>query len=231
MKAETRSGVVQWAAREAFGSPVIVILLSLIANEWGWLMAWLLGGVFLLTFIGQAVLLIPRSPELLVARNKRLREDTKVWDKVLLPLYGLASLATLVIAALDHRFGWGPVMPTWLQFLGLALCAYGSAVATWAMSANAFFEYDARIQSDRNHAVCTTGPYRFIRHPGYHGAMMLAAGMAVVLGSVWALGPAVIAAGLLAARTALEDRMLIAELPGYAEYAGRARRRLCPRVW
>ena len=99
------------------------------------------------------------------------------------------------------------------------------------MFANAYFEYDARLQTDRNQTVCTTGPYRSIRHPGYHGAMSLAAGIAAALGSFWALVPAVIAVGLLAARTGLEDRMLIAELPGYAGYAERVRWRLCPRIW
>jgi len=92
---EVRSGVIQWTVRETLGAPVIVVLLSLIANEWGWVMAWLLGGVFLLAFVAQAVLLIPRSPELLAARTRRLRKDSKAWDKVLLPSYGLATLATL----------------------------------------------------------------------------------------------------------------------------------------
>ena len=75
------------------------------------------------------------------------------------------------------------------------------------------------------------GPYRFVRHPGYAGAILESIGSPLLLGSVWALLPAATAVACMAARTLLEDRMLLAELPGYAEYASEVRQRLVPLAW
>lgn len=79
--------------------------------------------------------------------------------------------------------------------------------------------------------MCTTGPYRFVRHPGYVGAIVQAFGAPLLLGSLWALIPGALAALLMIVRTALEDRMLRAELAGYAEYAQQVRFRLLPGIW
>lgn len=43
--------------------------------------------------------------------------------------------------------------------------------------------------------------------------------------------PGAIAAALVLIRTALEDRTLRAELPGYSAYAQRVRFRIVPGVW
>ncbi len=55
--------------------------------------------------------------------------------------------------------------------------------------------------------------------------------VALILGSWWALVPGAIIVALFIIRTALEDRMLQAELPGYKEYTQRVRYRLLPGVW
>jgi protein-S-isoprenylcysteine O-methyltransferase Ste14 len=99
------------------------------------------------------------------------------------------------------------------------------------MASNRFFSSVVRIQADRGHTVATGGPYRFVRHPGYAGFIAGSFGAALLLGSRWALLPALLSAVLLVVRTVLEDRTLRAELPGYAEYAARVRHRLLPHVW
>jgi protein-S-isoprenylcysteine O-methyltransferase Ste14 len=83
------------------------------------------------------------------------------------------------------------------------------------MISNVYFSTAVRIQSDRGHAVCRSGPYRFVRHPGYVGFVLQSLGTPILLGSFWALIPGFAAAALMITRTALEDRMLQAELPGY----------------
>lgn len=107
----------------------------------------------------------------------------------------------------------------------------GIAVTCWAQAVNPFFEPGVRIQSERHQRVIDSGPYRFVRHPGYVAALLLFFGMALALGSYWALLPAALAAALLVLRTAWEDRLLQAELPGYADYARRVRWRLLPGLW
>jgi len=114
---------------------------------------------------------------------------------------------------------------------GYAAILAGIAVTAWAQAVNPFFEPGVRIQSERHQHVVDTGPYRLVRHPGYVGALLLFLGMALALGSLWAPIPAAIASVLLVLRTAWEDDLLQAELPGYADYARRVRGRLIPGIW
>jgi protein-S-isoprenylcysteine O-methyltransferase Ste14 len=99
----------------------------------------------------------------------------------------------------------------------------------WAEAVNRFAEPSVRIQPGQR--VVDNGPYAIVRHPMYVAAFPFFLGTALALGSCWALIPAVLASLILIVRTALEDRVLHNELPGYKEYAGRVRYRLIPRVW
>jgi protein-S-isoprenylcysteine O-methyltransferase Ste14 len=99
------------------------------------------------------------------------------------------------------------------------------------MRTNAFFSRLVRLQGDRGHAVVSTGPYRYVRHPGYVGLVIELIAAPLLLGSAWAMLAGAIGAALVIVRTALEDGFLRSELPGYPEYAGRVRWRLVPRIW
>ena len=100
------------------------------------------------------------------------------------------------------------------------------------MLANPFFEKTARIQNDRNHQVIDSGPYRYVRHPGYVGVIAgLILATPFMLGSWWALVPAILSVFSIVVRTALEDHMLLNELEGYKAYAWRVRYRLVPYLW
>ena len=101
----------------------------------------------------------------------------------------------------------------------------------WALAENRFFSSTVRIQTDRGHVVCDSGPYRIVRHPGYAGNILALFGIVLALSSVWALIPAVVASIIAVIRTALEDGTLQEELPGYREYAGRLRYRLIPWIY
>jgi protein-S-isoprenylcysteine O-methyltransferase Ste14 len=122
-------------------------------------------------------------------------------------------------------------MPIALYWIGALVYVLGQAILLWARYTNNFFSSMVRIQIDRGHTVCRTGPYRYVRHPGYVGGILFTATMGVVLGSWWACLPQGFACLLLVWRTWMEDRTLKAELPGYAEYAEETRYRLVPRLW
>jgi protein-S-isoprenylcysteine O-methyltransferase Ste14 len=79
--------------------------------------------------------------------------------------------------------------------------------------------------------VATGGPYRYIRHPGYLSVFLIYPGAALALGSAWALIPAALIIVLTVIRTALEDKTLQKELPGYKEYAVKVKYRLIPGIW
>jgi protein-S-isoprenylcysteine O-methyltransferase Ste14 len=140
-------------------------------------------------------------------------------------------LAIPIVAALDDgRYHWSH-LPWWVCVLGYTLVIAGMAGVTWAEAVNKFVEPTVRIQTDRGHKVIDTGPYAIVRYPGYVSSFLAFIGMALALGSLLALIPAVVSCLLLVVRTALEDRTLQAELPGYKEYAQRVRYRLVPGVW
>jgi protein-S-isoprenylcysteine O-methyltransferase Ste14 len=145
---------------------------------------------------------------------------------------GFSVLYPLVIVAgLDHRHGWTTPFPTWTNVVGLLLCAFGYWFATWALVENRFFTSTVRIQTERGHEVCDSGPYRFVRHPGYSGILLGMAGTALALDSLWAFVAAGFALVVSVVRTVLEDRTLIDELPGYRDYARSVRYRLLPGLW
>jgi len=118
-----------------------------------------------------------------------------------------------------------------IQLAALVVWLLGDAFSKWAAVSNRFYSRVVRIQRDRGHTVVTDGPYRYMRHPGYAGALVAALATPIVLGSLWALVAAGTLSLLLVIRTALEDKTLREELPDYTEYTQRTRYRLVPGVW
>ena len=169
------------------------------------------------------------APELLQERWRPAGERKQLLPLVLVgfPLF----LAYLTIAGLDAgRFHWSWVPPG-VQIAALVLFAASWALVDWAMVANRFFSSVVRIQSERGHHVVTAGPYRYVRHPGYAGAIVGFLSGPIVLGSWWALAAMVPIAAFVFWRTAAEDRFLRGKLPGYAAYAERVSYRLLPGIW
>jgi protein-S-isoprenylcysteine O-methyltransferase Ste14 len=231
MDTATRRGVARWCVREFSGTVLVGVVLFWGRGTFDWPFAWVLVGIVFAAFVAQAALLIPRSPGLLAERAKRMQQGTKTFDRIILSIYGITSLAAFVVAALDHRWAWGPRLSPWAQVVGLLLAGLGNGYTTWAMVANSYFAFSVRIQQDRGQKVVSSGPYRKVRHPGYVGAILYAVGAAAALGSYWAMVPALASVVLLVVRTALEDRTLKRELPGYPDYAARTRFRLLPGIW
>ena len=196
--------------------------------------AWPRGWLFILMY---AALLVIASfyiwrvnPDLFAARINA-HEGTKTWDKFLLAALLFFFLATFVVAGLDDgRFHWWPI-PWSVCMGGYLLLFIGVGLITWAESVNKFFEPTVRIQADRGQRVVDTGPYAFVRHPGYVSCLPMGVGIALALGSLWAVVPALLSCAVLILRTQWEDRTLQAELAGYKEYAQRVRYKWIPGVW
>jgi protein-S-isoprenylcysteine O-methyltransferase Ste14 len=212
---------------------LIPLVLLVSGGDFGWWQAWVFSLLIVVTGIGGRMLAERRHPGLLAERAKFGKApDVKPWDKVLAPLMAVSlSFSLVIVAGLDHRFGWSPVFPTWLNILGFILIMLGYAFAVWALAENRFFSSIVRIQTDRGHVVCDSGPYRIVRHPGYAGNILPLPGIVLALGSVWTLIPATVALIITLIRTALEDRTLQDELPGYRDYARRVRYRLIPGIY
>lgn len=206
------------------------LFLFLPAGTWAWPKGWLFILIVLSVVSAVFAVLQRVNPEVIAARS-RFHEGTKGWDRVLLSVYFPAIAGVLLVAALDDsRFHWFPV-PWWVCAGGYALLLAGIGIVTWAEAVNKFFEVTVRIQSERGHSVISTGPYAIARHPGYAGGILQVIGIALSLGSLWALVPAGIASMVLIVRTQWEDQTLQEQLSGYKEYATRVRYKLIPGVW
>jgi protein-S-isoprenylcysteine O-methyltransferase Ste14 len=180
--------------------------------------------------IGTAIVVIPRYPELLAERMGPKR-GAKTWDTALLGLYGVAMMIMWIVAGLDLRYSWSSGIGPVAQIAAMLIVIAGYALVVWATGTNAFFSQVVRIQTERGHTVISSGPYQYVRHPAYVGMILVVLGAPLMLGSWGALIPGVVSAVLVTARTALEDKTLQAELPGYQDYAQRTRYRLLPGVW
>ena len=200
------------------------------AGRLGWLEGWLYMAVVGTHLLVNILYLMRVNPELIV-RRMQLGRGTKHWDKIWLAVFTPVFVIIYVVAGLDAgRFGWA-LMPTWVWFAGFLLFVPGAALFTWAMAVNPFFEKTVRIQRERGHLVIDTGPYAFIRHPGYVGFCGWILSAPLLLRSGWALVPALVAVAAVVVRTALEDETLRRELVGYEAYAARVRFRLIPGLW
>ncbi len=205
---------------------VAVVLVS--AGRFTLWQAWVYAGISLVLNLGQRVIL-SADPELAKERVKP-GSDAQSSDKALLFVGLLLSLATLAAAGLELRYVGPSLSMAWF-FAGVALNLVGASLFLWALRENTFFSAVVRIQADRRHAVCTTGPYRVVRHPGNLGMMIGALGIPLLFQSTWGVVPAVLFAATLVVRTHLEDALLTKKLDGYADYRRQTRFRLVPGLW
>ena len=208
---------------------VQALALFLPAGRWNWAAGWAYLGLYLAFILLNAVLILPQGTALIEERGRAAVQFG--WDRAVGFFMALAGPGILVVAGFDERFGWSPAIAFGIRAGAFALMALGDGVFAWAMSTNQFFSAVVRIQAERGHSVVTGGPYRFVRHPGYAGMLLGALVTPLMLGSLWALLPAVLLTSVFVFRTAREDALLHNELAGYREYAQRVRYRLLPGVW
>jgi len=209
--------------------PLIPMILS---GDWAWWEAWAYAILNILSFVASRVLAAQRHPDLLAERARSIDlQGAKSWDKILAPMLAFGNLLILIVAGLDRLFDWTLPFSPGTKIVALIVMLLGYLLGSWALIENRFFSGVVRIQTDRGHRVVSTGPYRLIRHPGYAGALWAYLAIPLLLDSAWAFIPALLLVGVLVLRTALEDRTLQEELPGYKEFARKTRFRLIPWVW
>lgn len=211
---------------------VIPFLPLLISSRWDWWEAWVYAVICILGFVISRGLAARRNPDLLAERARFMQhEDAKPWDKVLAPLVGLGGGLVPLVAGLDALFGWSLAFNVPVKIVSLLIFLVGYVWGSYALIENRFFSGMVRIQTDRGQHVISSGPYRWMRHPGYAGALLSYLATPFFLDSTWAFLPTVFIMILLVIRTAWEDNVLQDELVGYRDYARQVRYRLLPGVW
>ncbi len=210
---------------------VIGVLLFGGSGKFNWGLGWLffvLWGVLKLAFI---LLLRWHDPELMVERVTK-HENSQRYERLILPVYFLASYGTILVAGLDAgRFQWSGEVPEALIVIAYLFYLFGNGLASWAVVSNPFFSSESRLQSDRDQKVARKGPYRYVRHPAYLAAILMWPVTGLLMASWWAAIPGLLAAVMMFIRAFYEDRMLLAELTGYVIYAQQVPYRLFPGIW
>jgi protein-S-isoprenylcysteine O-methyltransferase Ste14 len=202
----------------------------LAVGRWDWLWGWVYIGLLAAALAAHPLVLVPINPALLADRSHGMRQPgAKRWDIALVMLASAFFMAIMIVGGLDARFGWTGDVALGVHLAGVGLFIGGWAIFLWAMACNPFFSEAVRIQE--GHRVAERGPYRVVRHPGYVGACLGLVAQPLLFGSWPAFIPTVLAVAAYAVRTALEDRTLQAELPGYTAFAQRTCYRLLPGVW
>jgi len=230
MVTKVTSGGVRYIGQRLGLILVFASILFLSAGRWNWPRGWAYVVTVSVLEICTLSLLAARAPETLNQRGTG-HSGIKSFDRVFAALWLALALSTPAVSGLDAvRFHWSS-LPGSTFYIGLIILVPAFVLGTWAMLENEHFEQFVRIQEDRKHRVVTTGPYRFVRHPGYLAAILGALATPLMLGSAWTFVPAGLVGLLFVVRTNLEDQTLRYDLDGYEEYCRRTQSRLVPSIW
>jgi len=208
---------------------IIVFILVSTSGTWTWINIWIYGALATLTSVLVYIFVVRVNPSLYNERGN-LRENTKKWDLIWIRVYGLISYSSIIIAGLDKKNSWSSLGNGWIIPGGILIILSG-VLATWAMAENNYFSSVVRIQDDRGQTVITSGPYQYIRHPGYLSGIIFFLGTPLVLDSVYGFIPFVCIVVGFIIRIILEEKTLIAELDGYLEYTQKVKYRLFQSLW
>lgn len=232
MESEKKTSIVRIAIMLLLVMVVFPLLPMIISGRWDWWQAWVMGLLFILSFIVSRAIAAKKTPDILKERaNYATQGNTQAWDKWLSPVVAFGSVFILLAAGLDDRFNWSPDLSLGAELLGLALIVIGYVFGSFAFVENAFFSGTVRLQPERGQTVVSSGPYSLVRHPGYLGSLIASLGMPLLLDSLWAFLPVIIFGFFFILRTRLEDRFLQENLAGYSAYAKEVRYRLFPGIW
>ena len=202
------------------------------AGTLDWPQAWVLLVELGVLGLASGLSIAQHDPQLMRERMRGpIQREQKPWDKALLIVVFTFFAALHVVAGLDAVRFHTSDMPLWLEILGAVGVALGLYMFHIVLRTNSYASAVVRVQRERGHQVISTGPYAFVRHPMYSGAIFYFVGTALLLGSWYAVAIAIVLVALFGLRAVWEEQTLIGELPGYAEYAQRVRYRFVPGVW
>ncbi len=154
--------------------------------------------------------------------------ETRPLQKLIISFAFVSLGATIVVSALDFRFGWSSV-PAAISVIGDVLVALGLGIAMLVVIQNSYAS--ANITVEAGQELVSTGLYGLVRHPMYFGNVVLMVGIPLALGSYWGLLFLIPGLAVLAVRIVDEEKVLAQDLAGYPDYAQKVQYRLLPYVW
>ncbi|KRD19709.1 hypothetical protein ASE48_21985 [Mycobacterium sp. Root265] len=219
----------KFIAQTVLGLVFFVAVLFWPAGTFDYWQAWVFLAVFIATTTLPSIYLAVRHPDALARRMRAgPTAENRPAQRIIMTLTLALVVATFVLSALDHRFGWSQV-PVWLVIVGNVLVAVGLSVAQLVVVQNNYAAATVQVEADQ--PLVSTGLYGLVRHPMYTGAAVMMIGTPLALDSLWGLLGVVASAPVIAARIRDEEQMLTEELAGYPEYMATVRYRLVPHLW
>jgi protein-S-isoprenylcysteine O-methyltransferase Ste14 len=220
-----------WAFQSTVWIAGMGALLFVPAGSWRWPAAWVFLAAMILIGLCSGLWLAKTDPELLAERMKlTARDEQPAADKFFVPVLGTTFFGWFVLMGIDHRLhGSGFLIP--LQAIGLAMLFVSTIFIMWVFRVNSFAAPLVKMQTERGHHVISGGPYAWVRHPMYSGAILFFIGMPLLLGSLWGLIASPLLILMFAVRITIEESTLRAGLEGYTDYTSQVRYRLLPGIW
>ncbi len=204
-------------------------LLFIPAGTFHYWQAWTFLVFYFVPSIAITVYLMVNDPKLLARRMRGgPGAENERSQKIVMSMMSAGFIGLLVVPALDHRFAWSQ-MSSDVALAGDVLMVIGWVAIFFVFRENRFCFSTIEVVDGQK--VISTGPYAWIRHPMYAGALFMLLGMSIALGSWWGVLVLLAMLPVLIWRLFDEEEFLSGNLPGYVAYREAVRYRLIPGVW
>jgi protein-S-isoprenylcysteine O-methyltransferase Ste14 len=216
-----------------FSVLIQIPLLFLPAGRWDWIEGWIYLVMFFIFITSELLILNKKNPEVIVNRMKMKKKKltaSQRSDKWLFPFISITFIGIFLVPAFDLRYNW-TVVPYYIEIVGFIILTIALYLLFRSMLDNAYASKVLDIRKESGHKVIDTGVYSVMRHPMYTGFSLMGFGVALGLGSWWALILAALLVGLLIIRISYEEKMLLEELEGYKEYKKNVKYKLIPKIF
>jgi len=210
---------------------MLALVFFLAAGTLSWFYGWIFWILFYSSFFGIGLWVFRHNPGLIKERMIGFKSNEPTWDKAYSILIFILFSIWLISTPLDAvRFHWSQ-MPTWLHVVGAIVASCSFYLLYLTFRENPYLSSAVRIQEDRGQTVVSTGPYRYVRHPGYAAGLLFFLGSGFLLGSWIGVLLGLPLVGILARRAVREECELRMGLKGYDAYMAQVKYRLIPHVW
>lgn len=222
----TKKLFLQALAKFSCGVIAVGVLLFLPAGTLLWLNGWISMGILFIPMFCAGIVMMFKNPELLKKRLNAKEKQTE--QQLVVKLSGLMFIAGFIAAGLDFRFRW-TTPPLWLSWAASAVFLLAYLLYAEVLRENTYLSRTVEVQ--KNQKVIDTGLYGIVRHPMYSATLLLFLSMPLVLGSAVSFVIFLAYPVIIVKRIRNEEKVLEAELEGYAEYKKKVRYRLIPFIW
>ena len=220
---------IQAIASGLIGLVVFGLLVFWPAGTFDYWQGWAFIAVFAASTMIPSLYLAAKNPAALERRMQAgPAAETRPLQKLIISFAFVSLGATIVLSALDFRFGWSSV-PAAISVIGDVLVALGLGISMNVTIQNGYAAANVKVESGQD--LVSTGLYGVVRHPMYFGNVVLMIGIPLALGSYWGLLFVIPGLAVLATRILDEEKVLTQQLAGYRDYAQRVHYRLVPYVW